>query len=159
MTPTNEKLLDAWLRLTTTIINPRVVYALSYNESLVCNILYRHCYDSEMRLTATDLCRETKMLKSQMNRILNRLEDKNMITRSRSTKDRREVFIHLNMENLTAYEEQHGHIMQLLDAIIERLGYEKTDYVVSMFHEISDVAEDLLSAEDSVSKSLDRTNK
>ncbi len=145
MIPTNERLLDAWLRLSTTIINPRVVYALSYNESLVCNVLYRHRNTPDKPLTATDLCNETKMLKSQMNRILNRLEEKQMIIRRRSTEDRRMVYISLNPDNLSAYEEQHARIVTLLDNIIERLGPEKTAEVIDNFDEISDIADELLS--------------
>ena len=37
----NEKLLDAWLKLTTAIVNERVVTDLPYNESVICNILVR----------------------------------------------------------------------------------------------------------------------
>ena len=69
----NENLLNAWLRLSTSINNPRIVSEMTYNESLVCNILYNH---SESEITATDLCNATKMLKSQMNRTLNQLEKK-----------------------------------------------------------------------------------
>ncbi len=145
MTSKNEILLDSWLRLTTTIINPRVVYAMSYNESLVCNVLHRYQNQPDKLITATELCAETKILKSQMNRILNQLEENKMITRTRSTEDRRQVYISLNPENMTPYEEQHAKILSLLDNISARLGEEKTAQTIALFDEISDIAETLLS--------------
>ena len=38
--PANEALLTTWLRLSTSISNNRFVSEMSYNESLVCSILY-----------------------------------------------------------------------------------------------------------------------
>ena len=71
----HEDLLSAWLQLSTSINNTRVVSELTYNESLICNILYNNSkHNSDRKLTATDLCSATKMLKSQMNRTLNQLE-------------------------------------------------------------------------------------
>lgn len=35
----NEELLSAWLRLSNTICNERIVTQLPYNEALICNIL------------------------------------------------------------------------------------------------------------------------
>ena len=71
MLPTNEALLGAWLRLSTSINNSRLVTELPYNESLICNVLYRNdLLHNEKKLTATELCAETKILKSQMNRSL-----------------------------------------------------------------------------------------
>ena len=63
----NERLLEVWLELSMAINNERVVSDVPFNESLICNILYRaQMQDPDNRLTATDLCNATKMLKSQM---------------------------------------------------------------------------------------------
>ena len=140
----NEELLNTWLRLSTAINNPRLVSELTYNESLVCNILYQHCHNDPMQpLTATDLCHMTNMLKSQMNRTLNQLEAKNMITRERSTIDKRQVLITMNLEQCHAYERQHKQILRILDAVIRRLGVEKTRTTIEIFNDISAIAERL----------------
>ncbi len=34
----NEKLLEAWLRLSTILSNDRIVSEMPYNEALICNI-------------------------------------------------------------------------------------------------------------------------
>lgn len=140
----NEALLNSWLRISTSINNPRLVSELTFNESLVCNILYQHCHDSNAQpLTATDLCQMTNMLKSQMNRTLTQLESKNMITRERSEQDKRRIFITMNLEQCHTYEQQHGRILRILDAVIHKLGIEKTKLAIEVFNDISNIAEQL----------------
>lgn len=137
----NEALLNSWLRLSTAINNTRLVSEMTYNESLVCNILYKNAGTScPAALTATDLCNMTNILKSQMNRTLNQLEGKNMITRIRSLQDKRQVLITMNMEQCSAYETQHLQILHIMDAVIQRLGEEKAGQTIQLLDEISDIA-------------------
>lgn len=142
----NEALLQAWLRLTTSIVNSRIVPDMTYNESLVCNILYNHSLHSQDKLTATHLCRMTNMLKSQMNRTLNHLEERGLITRERSTQDKRHVFVTMNLESSSAYIAQHQKILSALDAMIERLGPERTRQAIEIFTFAADNADSLLTA-------------
>lgn len=145
MTMLNEQLLDAWLSLSTTIINDRVVSEMPYNESLICNLLYRNqLHSPEKRLTATDLCNETKMLKSQMNRTLNSMEQKGIISRERSDQDKRQVFVTFHYDRAAAYQKQHEKILQMADAIIAKLGVEKTLEIIGLFETISDTANGIL---------------
>ena len=141
----NEALLGSWLKLSIAINNSRVVSEISYNESLICNILYRNSIECpEQSLTATDLCKETRILKSQMNRILTQLEKKELITRERCTDDKRKVFVHLTSEQSNAYLKQHAQILDLLDAIIAKLGKEQTVEVIRALNGISDVADEVI---------------
>ena len=141
----NEELLHAWLRVSTSIVNSRIVSELSYNETLVCNALYRNMMEQgEKPLTATDLCGKTNMLKSQMNRTLNLLEVKGLIARQRSTEDKRQVFVMFKKDRADAYEEQHARILKLLDGIINELGAEKTDETVRNLLQIADIADGIL---------------
>jgi DNA-binding MarR family transcriptional regulator len=141
----NEVLLGAWLKISTAINNSRLVSEMSYNESLICNILYRNATEHpDVLLTATDLCDETKILKSQMNRILTQLEEKNLITRERSTQDRRKVYVCLTNEQSNAYLKQHEQIIKLLDDIIAKLGEEKTLEIIEVLNGISDVAGEII---------------
>ena len=56
----SESLLQVWLQLSTSVINNRIVSALPYRESLVCNMLYMNALQTPDRLlTATDLCEMT----------------------------------------------------------------------------------------------------
>lgn len=141
----NEELLSAWLRLSVTICNKRIVSGLSYNEAIVCNMLYhqRNNHPGEY-LTATDLCNRTYMLKSLMNRTINNLEKQELVVRKRSEKDRRLVYVMLNEENIHKYEEEHEKIIQTVNQIAEKIGIEKIHDVIEMFNAISDAALDYL---------------
>ncbi len=145
MSDLNEQLLDAWLSLSTTIINDKVVSEMPYNESLICNILYKNQLLSPAnKMTATDLCNETKMLKSQMNRTLNSMEAQNLISRERSASDKRQVFVTFRPEHAAAYQKQHEKILQLADAVIEKLGTQKTEETIALFHMISDTVGEII---------------
>ncbi len=147
----NENLLHTWLRLSTTIVNDRVVEGLSYNEALVCNILVSEkMKNPEKKMTATDLCFRTKMLKSQMNRTLTQLEIKGIICRQRSKQDRRQVFVSMNMDQAGTYQKLHDKVLNLVDAIIERIGEEKALQAVQLFDDIASAADTLLNPEEIV---------
>lgn len=145
MNALNEQLLDAWLSLSTTIINDKIVSEMPYNESLICNILYRNQrHDPGKKLTATDLCNETQMLKSQMNRTLTSMEKKGIISRERSDQDKRQVFVTFHLERADAYREQHEKILKMADAIIARIGAEKTREIIGLFESICKTAEEIV---------------
>jgi len=144
MTKINEDLLDAWLRLSISVNNPRLVSEITYNESLICNILYKHAHSKDSKsLTATDLCKMTNMLKSQMNRTLNQLEEKKLISRERSTVDKRQVFVTMNMKQCHIYEAQHEQVLSILDAVINKLGTQRSQEAITLLNAISEVAEQL----------------
>ena len=121
----SEELLDGWLRMSMSIWNRRLVTAMTYNESMVCNLLYKQQKTVNPCLTATDLCRRLKIRKPQMNVILNRLEKNGIIGRMRSGKDRRNINIFLTEKGLPVYEKAHREILRLPEAVIDRLGEEK----------------------------------
>ena len=66
-----NKLLDAWLSLTSTLWNTRLVTSMTYNEAHVLGLLLHH---QDRPMTATDLIARTHLLKSQMNKLLTALE-------------------------------------------------------------------------------------
>ena len=141
----NEKVLSAWLKLSTAICDERIVSELPYNESLVCGILHENAVEHpEEKITATDLCEKTNMQKSLMNRTLNSLEDKGLIFRKRSEKDKRQVFVSMNMENAEVYERQHKNILRVVDEIVEKVGKEKADEIISLFTLISNKAKEVI---------------
>ena len=141
----NEKVLSAWLKLSTAICNERIVSELPYNESLVCGILHENAVDHpEEKITATDLCEKTNMQKSLMNRTLNSLEEKGLIFRKRSEKDKRQVFVSMNMENAEVYERQHKNILRVVEEIVEKVGKEKADEIISLFTLISNKAKEVI---------------
>ena len=141
----NEKVLGAWLKLSTTICNERIVSELPFNESFICRILHRNAVEHpEKKMTATELCEQTNMQKSLMNRTLNSLEQKGLIFRKRSEKDKRQVFVSINMENAGIYERQHNKILSVVDSVLEKVGKEKAEEIVQLFTLISNKAKEVV---------------
>lgn len=141
----NEAVLSAWLRLSRVICNERIVSDLPLNESLLCNAIYRSLREDPARkITATWLCSELKMQKSLMNRTLTSLEEKCIISRERSEDDKRNVYITLNRDHADIYEGQHKRILNLVDTILDKMGRNKADEVLNLFHLIADTAEEII---------------
>ena len=137
MEPLNEELLSAWLRLSSVIDNQRLVKGLSFNEALVCNLLARAERVGRI-LTASDLCAQTRILKSQMNTILLSLEKHGVILRRQSQRDRRQMELILLPQGLQEYNASHANILALIDRLIETMGEEKIRQLIPLLHQVVD---------------------
>lgn len=138
-----DKLLDAWLNLTSTLWNTRLVSSLTYNEAHVMGILLRHS-TPENPMTATDLIRRTRLLKSQMNKILTTLEDRGHVTRTRAELDKRMIYIQLTPTGEQAYLEEHKSIEAILDQLVARIGAERALSISRDLSEIVDVLDSIV---------------
>ncbi len=137
-----EIMLDTWLRLSGILSKENIVSDMPYNESLICNILHRKRKENpDSPITATDLCRETKMLKSQMNRTLTSMENKKLIFRNRSSEDKRKIFIELNPEQSKTYKKQQWKTICKFNELIEKIGKEKAVEALEIFELLADSAE------------------
>ena len=137
-TNTGERLLSAWLTLSSTLWNERVVTGMTFNEAFVCNLLSHQAAEApEQPLTATDLCERTRLLKSQMNKILSEMERKGYIRRERSDKDKRQIFLHLTNAGREAYAQEHTGITAILNALVTDLGEQKTLHIAEAVDEVS----------------------
>lgn len=130
-----ERLLSAWLTLSSTLWNERIVTGMTFNEAFVCNLLSRQ--DAAQPLTATDLCQRTKLLKSQMNKVLSEMERKGYVQRMRSEKDKRQVLLSLTEAGQTAYAKEHSGISEILHRLVEDLGEEKALHAADIVEEIT----------------------
>lgn len=136
-------MLAAWLRVTTSVSQVHQLRDLRYNEALIYNILMKNEIEHPgRRLTATDLCRESHILKSQMNRTLQCMEEKGIIERQRSTEDRRRVYTRLRPDSVI-YERQHDQVLDTVGAIAARVGTDNVDQIVDMLNAISEAAEEV----------------
>lgn len=143
----SEELLEGWLSMSMSIWNRRLVTAMTYNESMVCNLLYKRKQTGGAALTATELCTKLQIRKPQMNVILNRLEQKGMIGRIRSQEDKRNVLITLTEQGVPVYEEAHNEILRLPKAVIGRLGEEKIRIFAETMKEVASCFNDIINAE------------
>ena len=120
-----ENLLRAWMGMSMNIRGNRLLTSLSFNEIVICSFLYRSMQEGKDVLTATDLCNYTKLLKSQLNKVLNMMENKGLIERIRSDKDKRKIFLKLREENVSVYLEEHEKVMGIIHHIYNSMGEEK----------------------------------
>ena len=91
----NERILNLWLDVASLINNQRLVSYLSFNEANICNRLWRQRGQEKDYLTQSELCNETGIEKSLMNRTLRSLEEKGIIERTKAVVDRRIVQVKL----------------------------------------------------------------
>ncbi|MBP3656687.1 MAG: MarR family transcriptional regulator [Clostridia bacterium] len=140
---TADLLLDAWLRLSSSLWNTRIVNTMTFNEAHVLGILLRH--QEQEPLTATDLIRRTRLLKSQMNKLLTTLEDKGFIERERSEQDKRMFRIILTDEGRSAYLAEHAGVTAIMEKLITKLGEEKAFSLTRDLNEVCGALDDVLS--------------
>lgn len=140
-TQIEEELLSAWMSMSLNIRGNRLLTSLSFNEIVVCSFLYRNMKEGEELLTATDLCSQTKLLKSQLNKVLNEMEKKGLVERIRSKEDKRKVFLKLREEKISVYLEEHKKVMQIVHRVCDALGEEKTGLLTELIWETLEVME------------------
>ena len=145
----DEELLEVWLRLTSVIDNQRLAasqaaagqYALSFNEAMICGLLAK-AQESGGCLTASDLCRRTRILKSQMNSILRSLEGKELISRRKSQQDGRQVELQLLPEGEALYQESHRRSVALTGRLTDRLGEKEAQDLLTLLRRTVDIFDD-----------------
>ena len=128
----NDELLSVWLQLTNVIDNERLVEGMPFNEALVCGLLSGGCR------TASELCAETRILKSQMNAILRSLEGKGVIARERSQTDRRQVELRLLPAGLERYRASHRQALDTVDRLISGMGEDAARQLLPLLRRAAD---------------------
>ena len=140
----DEELLAVWLRLTSVIDNQRLAAAnaggkaLPFNEAMVCGLLARAKEENGF-LTASSLCRHTRILKSQMNVILRSLEDKGAIERRQSENDRRQMELRLLPEGERLYQESHQRVKKLVGRVIGEMGEGQVQILLPLLRQAADI--------------------
>ena len=90
-----ENLLSSWLAVTASVRNERMVRSLTFQEVFICNILSHAQKNNVKEITASVIVEQTGILKSQVNKILDTMEQKELIERLRSPHDKRYILIQL----------------------------------------------------------------
>ena len=143
----DEELLSVWLHLTGVIDNQRLAAAqsdpageapLPFNEAVVCGLLAR-AQEQGRCLTASGLCRQTRILKSQMNAILRSLERKGAISRHRSEEDRRQVELRLLPEGMARYQAGHRRVQALTGRLIDEMGEEPVRTLLPLLRQAAEI--------------------
>lgn len=131
----HEELLQAWIDMSLMIRGNRLLSDFSFNEMVICRILYAQRQSGGRPVTATELCSRMQLLKSQVNRILTSMEKAGIIQRVRSVQDKRKIEIQLCEEAVQAYEREHERILRLMAYIGQRMGGEQCAMLAHLLKE------------------------
>lgn len=115
-----EDLLNAWLKMSVCIKGNRILKELSFNEITILNAL------NGGDLTFKMILEKTKMLKSQLNRVLNALINKKMVISYANNNDKRSIIYSLNNQNREIYDNEHKRILIIMNSIKNSLGEDET---------------------------------
>ena len=136
-----EDLLGAWMAMSIGIKGNRILKALSFNEMVICRLLYRAGQEGR-EITATDLCHETRLLKSQVNKVLSDLEEKGLLYRHRDSADKRRVFLRMTEEKKGIYLKEHGHVMSIIQQVCDRLSKQEIEILVEKMGKVVDIMDE-----------------
>lgn len=134
-TELEERLLAAWLTLSSCVRNNRLVKTMSFNEIFACHILHRQ---KDSVVTATEIVRETGMLKSQVNKVLTDLEKKGFIQKVSFPEDKRKIGIMLTKTGEDAYNAEHTDVLLLLKSLRLRMGDEKVNLATDTLEDLAE---------------------
>lgn len=142
--PLGEELIQIWLRMSGVLKNNRLISTMTFNEIFVCNILYQQKLTSDKLLTATEVGQIMRLLKSQMNKIISRLEHQGLVRRIRSSHDKRKVYLELVDDNLQLYLNEHQRVLDMLGQLISTVGEDKIHQVIQLMTEVTDAMETII---------------
>ena len=133
----SEELIKTWNQISYALKPSRMFSKLSYNEQTICSILIH----SEKKYTATDLIQKTGLLKSQMNKIISQLEEKNVVQRNRNLEDKRKITIFITDYGKELYQKEHQSVLEIGKLVTNSLGEEKTRQLVDLMKETLHIIE------------------
>lgn len=137
-----EELLGAWMRMSIGIKGNRILKDLSFNEMVVCRLLYQARQEGR-EITATEICKHARLLKSQVNKLLGEMEKRELIYKHRDSEDKRRVFIRLREESLSVYLTEHEHVMSIIGQVCERLTNQEVEILIEKMSKVVAIMDEI----------------
>lgn len=132
-----EQLLQAWVKISGMMKNNRITKGLSYNEAIVMRMLYNRYMENGMGLVSVqEILHETGMLKSQVNRTVNALEEKGLLERAAGEQDKRTLFVKCVEEKLDVFLEVHQSSLKVANGILAIIGEEDADAFIRIVEKL-----------------------
>lgn len=134
-----ERLLAAWIGVSGMLKASRITEELTYNEAVVMKIVYdRYREDGVGRTAVSRIVRETRMLKSQVNRTITSLCAQGCLRRERGEEDARKLYVSPVEEKLPAFLAVHRRSLALAEQIIAVIGEEDAQRFADMCSRLAD---------------------
>lgn len=130
-----EKLITQWLAVSRILKNKRVVERIPYNEAMIMSALYSVYPDY---LDFKEIVAQTKLLKSQVNRTMNALIEKQWVDRRIKASDKRCQEIRLLPCGYKVIEVTHQDSLRLSKKMISIIGTENVEKLIDIFQLVID---------------------
>lgn len=139
-----EQVLTAWIGLNGLLKDSQMTRGLTYNEATTMKLVYdRYRTDGEGRTPVQYIIRQTRMLKSQVNRTLNSLCDQGYLVKERDAEDARNLFVRPDPARLEDFLAVHRHSLSLVQAVIHVIGESDAAEFVRICGKLSAAAPEL----------------
>ncbi len=127
-------LIQAWVQLSGMLKNSRFTKELPYNEAIVMLQLYQA---GQHPISIKQITDKTHMLKSQVNRTINSLEEKGLLERCQGDGDRRLGYVRILRQRLEIFLQVHATSMEIAKNISEIIGPEDTDHFIRIVNTLA----------------------
>ncbi|MEG0855167.1 MAG: MarR family transcriptional regulator [Terrisporobacter sp.] len=114
-------------------------------KTIWCNYEDNKLDENYCGMKTSDLTKDLCITKPATSKALNILEEKNYIERTSNKSDRRIVYVKLTSEGENFLKDQNKKFENFTCNIIEKMGEEDTDNLISLFGKLYDVIEELQS--------------
>lgn len=141
-----ERVLTAWIGLNGLLKDSQMTQGLTYNEAVTMKLVYdRYRADGEGRTPVQYIIRQTRMLKSQVNRTLNTLCAQGYLVKERDAEDARILFVRPVPDRLVDFLTVHRRSLSIVQAIIHIIGEADAAEFVRICGKLSAAAPELSS--------------
>ena len=127
-------LIQSWVRLSAMLKNSRFTKELPYNESIVMLQLYQA---GQQSISMKEIIERTHMLKSQVNRTINSLEEKGLLERCQGDGDRRLGYVRICRDRLDLFLQVHAASMEIAKNISQIIGPEDTESFIRIVDKLA----------------------
>lgn len=131
-----EDLVMSWIKITGILKNNRITKYLSYNEAIIMLFAYNEYKTNGRGISFKQLVLSTKMMKSLVNRTVNSLKDRGLVTISSDENDKRSCIISIAADKLDVFLAVHSQSLALSEKIISVIGEDDARAFLGMVEKI-----------------------
>ena len=134
METSSLELIQAWVQLSGILKNCRLTDQLTYNESIIMLQLY---LANGEPISIKQITANTRILKSQVNRCINALEEKGLLRRCDGEGDRRIGYVCSVSDRMDVFMQVHSTSMGIADAVSTIIGPEDTQAFIRIANKLT----------------------
>lgn len=133
-----ERMLSAWIGLNGMLKDSRMTQNLTYNEAIVMKLVYdQYKADGVGQTTMRHIVKETRMVKSLVNRTVDSLCAQGYLYKERDETDARNLFVLPQVERLEDFLAVHRHSLQMVQSVIDVIGQEYAQTFVHIYEKLN----------------------